>query len=156
MPSRRSIIAAVFLAVSLCAGLCGPARGAEGAEFTLESADGERVSLRQAAAGKPVLLVFWATWCPHCNEAVPEINGIQSRLSDRLRILAIDFMESRGKVKAFMKAKRVTYPVLLDSDGKVARQYNVLGIPTYILLDKDGRVVYSGNDLPGSLDKHLN
>jgi thiol-disulfide isomerase/thioredoxin len=155
MRSFKAILAAVLLSASLCGALRGAAWGAESAEFTLESVGGEHVSLRQAAAGKPVLLVFWATWCPHCNEAVPEINGIQSRLSGRLRILAIDFMESRGKVKAFMKAKDVSYPVLLDSNGKVARQYNVLGIPTYILLDKEGRVVYSGNDLPGSLEKYL-
>jgi peroxiredoxin len=155
MRSGKVLLASVFLAASLGAALCGPARGFDVAEFTLESTGGEHVSLRKAAAGKPVLLVFWATWCPHCNEAVPEINGVQSRLSDRLRILAIDFMESRGKVKAFMKAKNVTYPVLLDSHGKVARQYNVLGIPTYILLDKEGRVVYSGNDLPPSLETFL-
>lgn len=155
MRSGKAILASVFLAASLCTALCVPARGVAGAEFTLESIGGERVSLRQAAAGKPVLLVFWATWCPHCNEAVPEINRIHSRLSDRLRILAIDFMESGGKVKAFMKAKNITYPVLLDSQGKVARQYNVLGIPTYILLDKEGRVVYSGNDLPPSIETFL-
>ena len=155
MRSGKAFLASVLLSAALCAGICGAAWSFESAEFTLESVGGERVSLRQASAGKPVLLVFWATWCPHCNEAVPEINGIQSRLSGRLRILAIDFMESRGKVKAFMKAKSVAYPVLLDSNGKVARQYNVLGIPTYVLLDKEGRVVYSGNDLPGSLDNYL-
>jgi thiol-disulfide isomerase/thioredoxin len=155
MRSGKSFLASALLSAALCAGIFSAAWGFEGAEFTLESVGGERVSLRQAAAGKPVLLVFWATWCPHCNEAVPEINGIQSRLSDRLRILAIDFMESRGKVKAFMKAKSVAYTVLLDSNGKVARQYKVLGIPTYVLLDKEGRVVYSGNDLPGSLEKYL-
>jgi thiol-disulfide isomerase/thioredoxin len=68
------------------------------------------VSLGQFAGKKPVLLVFWATWCPHCNEAVPAINEMRSRMSDRLQILAIDFMESGEKVKSFMKRKNVTYP----------------------------------------------
>ena len=149
------ILATTLLAASLSAGICPPARGAEGTEFALESAGGQRVSLRQAASGKPVLLVFWATWCTHCVEAVPEINGIHSRLADRLRVLGIDFMESRAKVNAFIKSKGVSYPVLLDSNGKVARQFNVLGIPTYVLLDKAGRVVYSGNTLPGSLENYL-
>ncbi len=132
-----------------------PMHGAETMDFTLESVGGERVSLRDAAGGKPVLLVFWATWCPHCNGAVPEINRIQARLSNRLRILAIDYMEPRRKVKAFVESKNVTYPVLLDSDGRVARKYRVLGIPTYILIDRNGRVAYSDNALPPSIDSYL-
>lgn len=111
--------------------------------------------LRRFAGTKPVLLVFWATWCPYCNAAVPAINEIQARFSGRLQVLAIDFMESREKVKAFMKAKNVTYLVLFDSDGEVARQYRVVGIPTYILLDKRGRIVYFDNALPPSLEKYL-
>jgi peroxiredoxin len=154
-PTVKAMLAAVFFAALAVAAVCGAGRGAQSPEFTLESAGGERVSLREAAAGKPVLLVFWATWCPHCNEAVPEINGVRSRLSDRLQVLAINYMEKRGKVKAFMKAKGIAYRVLLDSEGKVAGQYNVVGIPTYIVLDRGGKVVYSGNDLPGSIEKYL-
>jgi thiol-disulfide isomerase/thioredoxin len=154
MRSRKTVLAAVLLA-SLWAAFSGTEAVAEGMEFTLESAGGERVALRRFAGTTPVLLVFWATWCPHCNAAVPAINGIQARFSGRLQILAIDFMEGRETVKAFMKAKGVTYLVLFDSDGKVARQYRVAGIPTYILLDKGGRIVYFDNALPPSLEKYL-
>jgi len=149
-----TILAAVFLA-SLWISSSGAAGGAEGTEFTLESAGGERVSIRRFVGTKPVLIVFWATWCPHCNAAVPAINEIQSRLSGRLQILAIDFMESREKVMAFMKTKGVTYPVLYDSEGTVARNYRVVGIPTYVLLDKEGRVIYFDNALPSSIEKYL-
>jgi thiol-disulfide isomerase/thioredoxin len=154
MRSRKTILAAVLLA-SLWTSFSGAAGGAEGTGFTLESAGGERVSLRRFVGTKPVLLVFWATWCPHCNAAVPAINDIQSRLSGRLQILAIDYMESREQVKAFMKTKGVTYPVLYDSDGTVARSYRIAGIPTYVLLDKEGKVVYFDNILPSSVEKYL-
>jgi peroxiredoxin len=154
MRSRRTILAAVLL-VTLWTALSGAAGGPEGAGFTLESASGERVSLTRFLGTTPVLLVFWATWCPHCNAAVPAINGIQSRLSGRLTILAIDFMESREKVEAFMKEKNVAYPVLFDRDGKVARKYGVVGIPTYVVLDRQGKVVYFDNALPPSLEKYL-
>jgi peroxiredoxin len=72
-----------------------------------------------------------------------------------VQILAIDYMESREKVKAFMKAKKIAYPVLLDSDGKAARTFRVAGIPTYILLDREGRVVYFDNELPPSIENFL-
>jgi thiol-disulfide isomerase/thioredoxin len=155
MRRKVALFTAVLFTASLWLAFEGRSQGGGNADFTLESPLGKSVSLGEFAGRKPVLLVFWATWCPHCNEAVPAINEIQSRLSDRLQILAIDFMESGEKVKAFMKAKSVSYPVLLDRNGKVARQYRVLGIPTYVVLDKKGEIVYSGNDLPPSLEKYL-
>lgn len=155
MRRKVTFFTAILFAASLWIAFEARPQGGGDADFTLESPAGRSVSLGQFAGQKPVLLVFWATWCPHCNEAVPAINEIQSRLSDRLQILALDFMESGEKVKAFMKAKNVSYPVLLDRNGKVARQYRVLGIPTYVVLDKKGVIVYSGNDLPPSLEKYL-
>lgn len=154
MRPGRGLRAAVCAAM-LCAAFAVPAIGSEAADFTLESATGERVSLGRFAGEKAVLLVFWATWCPHCNAAVPAINEIQSRMRDRLEVLAIDFLESRQKVQSFMKAKNVAYTVLLDRDGAVARKYRVVGIPTYVVVDRNGRIVYSDNDLPGSIEKYL-
>ena len=155
MRRKVALFTAILFAASIWLAIEGRSQGGGNADFTLESPLGASVSLGEFAGRKPVLLVFWATWCPHCNEAVPAINEIQSRLSGRLQILAIDFMESGEKVKAFMKAKNVSYPVLLDRNGKVARQYRVLGIPTYVVLDKKGEIVYSGNELPPSLEKYL-
>jgi peroxiredoxin len=155
MRRKGTFFTAILFIASLWIAFEGRSLAGGEADFTLESPAGKSVSLGEFSGRKPVLLVFWATWCPHCNEAVPEINEIQSRMSDRLQILAIDFMESGEKVKAFMKAKNVSYPVLLDRNGKVARQYRVLGIPTYVVLDKNGQIVYSGNDLPPSLEKYL-
>lgn len=155
MRRKATFLTAVLLIASMWIAFEGRSQGGGETDFTLESPAGTRVTLGQFAGRTPVLLVFWATWCPHCNEAVPAINEIQSKLSGRLQVLAIDFMESGEKVKAFMKAKNVSYPVLLDRNGKVARQYRVLGIPTYVVLDKNGGIVYSGNDLPPSLEKYL-
>jgi peroxiredoxin len=146
---------AAISAALLCAAFAVPAMGAEAADFTLESAAGEQVTLGRFAGEKAVLLVFWATWCPHCNAAVPAINEIQSRMRDRLQVLAIDYLESRQKVLSFMKAKNVAYTVLLDRDGTVARTYRVVGIPTYVVVDRNGRIVYSDNALPGSIEKYL-
>ena len=139
----------------LCAAVTGAANAIEKTGFTLESSGGESVSLGRFTGTHPVLLVFWATWCPHCNAAVPEINEIQARMAGRLKILALNYMENRQKVTAFMKAKSVAYPVLLDIDGKVARSYGIVGIPTYVVLDRQGKVVYFDNELPPSLEKYL-
>ncbi|MBF8258993.1 MAG: redoxin [Actinobacteria bacterium] len=146
----RKILAVTFLAALLALPPLG-AGGAEDLDFTLQSAAGGSLSLGRFRGETPVLLAFWATWCPQCNAEVPAIKDVQSRMSGRLQILAIDFMENREKVQAFIKARNITYPVLLDINGKVARKFRVVGIPTYVLIDKGGEIVYSGNALPSSL-----
>lgn len=119
-------------------------------DFTLPDMEGNPVSLDRFVGKKPVFLLFWATWCPHCNEAVPEINRIhaESGRGDRLQILALDYKEPHEKVAAFIRRKDVEYPVLLDRKGAVTRSYRVLGIPTYILIDTAGRIVYRGHEPP--------
>ena len=125
-------------------------------DFTLPEAGGGQVSLFQFIGKKPVLLIFWATWCPHCNESVPAINRMHSKspTRDTLAILALDYMESREKVRAFIERKKVAFPVLLDGSGSVARKYGVVGIPTYILIGRDGKVAYRGHEIP-EIARHL-
>ncbi len=134
----------------------GTAGGADWIDFTLPDASGKDVSLGRFIGKGPVLLAFWATWCPHCNESVPEINRMHGEAEryGGLRILALDFMESREKVTAFVSSKKVLYTVLLDRSGRVARKYKVVGIPTYILIDRNGKVAYRGHELPDP-ERHL-
>ncbi len=133
-----------------------PPAGASGAgtiaDFTLPDTAGRPVSLGRFAGDAPVLLVFFATWCPFCNAAVPEINALRAGAADNaLRILAVDYRETGETVEAFVRAKDVRYAVVLDADGTVARRYGVVGIPTYVLADRRGTVVYRGNVLPDDI-----
>ncbi|MGB3400718.1 MAG: TlpA disulfide reductase family protein, partial [Candidatus Deferrimicrobiaceae bacterium] len=116
----------------------------EWVDFSLTDTGGKTVSLGQFIGQKPVLLYFWATWCPHCKESVPDINRMHREPAENgnVQILALDFMESPAKVNSFLSARKVAFPVLLDRKGTVARMYRVVGIPTYILIDRNGKVVY--------------
>jgi peroxiredoxin len=128
----------------------------EWVDFTLPEPGGGQVSLGQFIGKKPVLLVFWATWCPRCKEEVPVINKMHREppTGGKVQILALDFMESEKKVNAFIAKKKVAYPVLLDRRGRVARKYKVVGIPTYILFDRDGKMLVRDHDLP-DIGKYL-
>jgi peroxiredoxin len=119
-------------------------------DFTLPDQNGKPVSLHRFIGEKPVLLAFWATWCPHCVESVPGINRMHADLSPggKLQILALNYMESEKKVAAFIAAKKISYTVLLDRRGTVARKFHVVGIPTYILIDRSGNVVFRGYEIP--------
>jgi len=169
MPHRYAIAALLFL---LCgASLAGPERLLSGggeaaatpgagsdrpADFTLPDLDGRPVALGPFLWKKPVFLVFWATWCPECEAAIPEINAMTTGpLAEKLQILGLDFRESREKVALAVKSRGIRYPVLLDGRGQVARAYGVVGIPTYVLIDRRGIVAYREHVLPGDIARYL-
>lgn len=107
-------------------------------EFQLQNFAGETVSLSDFR-GQPVLINFWATWCPSCRAEMPYLQQIYEEWSDRgLILLAIDIGESRETVAEFMQENNLTLPVLFDSDSKVTENYNIIAIPTTYFIDKDG------------------
>ena len=126
------------------------------ADFTLQALEGPPVSLSQFLGKKPVLLVFWATWCPECIAAFPKINALHGGpAGEKMQILAINFRETREKVATAVKSRDIRYPVLLDERGRVVRAFGVVGIPTYVLIGRDGTAVYRENVLPGDISRYL-
>jgi len=163
----RHRYAVAALLVLLCgAALAGPERPLSGAgaaaapgegsdlpaDFTLPDLEGRAVTLGPFLGKTPVLLVFWATWCPECKAAIPEINAMATGpLAEKLRIFGLDFRESREKVALAVKSRGIRYPVLLDERGQAARAYGVVGIPTYVLIGRDGKVAYREHVLPADI-----
>jgi peroxiredoxin len=129
---------------------------ARAADFSLRGLDGEAVSLEQFRGKKPVLLVFWATWCPECKAAIPKINALHGAPEgERLEILALDYRETREKVAAAVQSRDIRYRVLLDDRGEAARAFGVVGIPTYILVGRDGNILYRENVLSREILRYL-
>lgn len=108
-------------------------------DFALKTWDGKSVALSNYR-GKVVLINFWATWCPPCRSEMPEIQSAAQANPDKLVVLAIDYMETPDLVKPFVEELGLQFPILLDSDGAVARQYNVQGLPTSFFIDPTGIV----------------
>src|SRR5262249_17234219 len=92
--------------------------------FSLKSTQGKPVAVA-VQGGRPVLLYFWATWGPHCSRELPStIEQLYRDLSLRgLSVLAVNIQESRSTVASWVKEKKVTFPILLDADGKVTGRY---------------------------------
>ncbi len=118
----------------------GPEVGKLAPDFQLENLEGQPISLSDLR-GKPVLLNFWATWCPPCRAEMPYLQQLYEEWSDKgLEVLAIDIGESPSKVKEFLQSQGLSLPVLLDAKENVAREYNITGIPTTFFIDKDGTI----------------
>lgn len=116
----------------------GPQKGKLAPEFTLPSIDGQEISLSDLR-GKPILLNFWATWCPPCRAELPHLISAYKGYADQdLVVLAVDVGEDPSQVKGFVLTQRVSLPVLLDSTREIAHAYQVRAFPTNFLIDRQG------------------
>lgn len=105
-------------------------------DFELAALDGGRVRLSDFR-GQPVLLTFSASWCPDCNAEAPMLQALHERGSN-LAILMVDMQEEQDAVWEFADEYGFTFPIGLDYDGDVAKDYQVWAIPTNLLIDEEG------------------
>jgi thiol-disulfide isomerase/thioredoxin len=110
-------------------------------DFELALLSGGRTSLGEHQ-GKVVFLNFWATWCPPCREEMPSMQALYDELADDgLEILAVNVLESEETAAAFIEEQGFTYPVLMDTNGRVMMRYGVRAYPTTYLIDREGYVI---------------
>jgi peroxiredoxin len=142
-----SILAMILIGSMIntgCSEDLGTARGPEignlAPDFQLNNLDRQPVSLSDFH-GKPVLINFWATWCPPCCSEMPFIQDTftdKKWVDEGLVVLAIDIGESPSTVREFVKNYGLTFPVLLDVTRDVSLEYYVRGIPTTFFVDREG------------------
>jgi thiol-disulfide isomerase/thioredoxin len=107
--------------------------------FKLVSVDGKEYSLSDFR-GKKVVLNFFATWCPPCRAEIPDFERFYRENKDVV-LIGINIQEDKTTVEEFLSSMGVTYPVLLDRDGKISAQFGIEGIPTTFLIDEKGKVI---------------
>jgi peroxiredoxin len=92
--------------------------------------------------GKPALVDFFASWCDPCAEEAPTLRKLSAALGDRATVVAVDWDDTGGAARAFVRKHGWTFPVLADPSGSVGESYGVeIGLPTSFVLDPRGRIV---------------
>ena len=115
-----------------------PRNGFLAPDFTLTTLEGTRVRLSDLR-GKPVLINFWASWCGPCRAEMPHIQAaFEAHTDDGLIVLGVDQLESPPLVARFVNDFGLTFPIPLDSDGKVSTAYQARALPTSFFVDRDG------------------
>ncbi len=116
-----------------------PEVGAFAPDFSLTSLDGEQVRLSDYR-GKPVILNFWATWCPPCRAEMPALEEIWQQYGEGgVVVLGVDQGESPQLVTQFAREEiPVTFPILLDIDQSIGDGYWVRSLPSTFFIDTDG------------------
>ena len=110
--------------------------------FTLDDLNGGSIAFPSDLAGQVVAIRFWADWCPFCKGEMHDLEPVYRAYEDKgLRIFAVNVRQDRETAAAFVEPLGISYEVLLDRDGSVARAYGVTGLPTTFIVDRRGRLV---------------
>jgi len=142
----RCRLAATFLFATLLLSSCGdpapqPKNGESTPAFELSTLDDSSLAFPADLRGHVVALRFWADWCPFCESEMRDVEPIYRTYKDRgLRVLAINVRQDRETAASFIEHLGISYKVLLDEDGAVARTYGVIALPTTFFLDREGRL----------------
>jgi thiol-disulfide isomerase/thioredoxin len=98
-------------------------------------------------SGRPVLVEFWATWCPPCRKSIPHLNRIYEKYkSQGLEIVGITD-EDEATVKKFQQQVPMEYNVAINTPQSVYQQFGIEGIPTAFLVNKGGKIVWTGHPM---------
>ena len=108
--------------------------------------DGKEFDLAQYAGKTPVLMEFWATWCPNCKELEPTIKAMAAKYGDKVKFVgvAVSVNQSPEKVKAFLAKHGLPGDQYFDTKGNATGAYDVPATSYVVLLDRSGKVVYTG------------
>jgi cytochrome c biogenesis protein CcmG/thiol:disulfide interchange protein DsbE len=141
-PAARRWAFGAWAALAVSA-LAAQAPGDTAPDFRLKTLAGDSVRLADLR-GHPVVVNFWATWCPPCRYEIPLLaDAYQAHAADSLIVLGVNGRDqelSTRAVQKFVADLQVPFPVLLDEKGRVRRRYRLRGLPTTVFVGPDGRV----------------
>jgi len=94
--------------------------------------------------GKPIVINFWATWCPPCRKEMPSMNRAWKQLKDEgIQMLAINVGEDESSVHVFENEYPIDFPILLDPLSESLQSWRIKGLPTTYIISPKGVVAYS-------------
>lgn len=124
----------------LTAGCDGEPAAPTVAPFGVLTADGGRVELPAAGAGRPTAVVFWTSWCAPCRQELAQVQTLADQGGGALAVFAVNVGEDRAVAAAALAAAGVRFPLLRDPDGESARALGVVSYPHLLLFGRDGRL----------------
>lgn len=131
--------------------------GATPPAVTLENLNGDTVSLSRWVGKKPVIVEFWATWCPVCAELLPRMESAQKKYGDRAEflVIAVAVNQSKNTIRRHLQRHPMPFTFLWDGSGAAVRAFQAPATSYVAVLDAQGKVVYTGigadQDIEGAL-----
>jgi peroxiredoxin len=129
-------------------------------DFLLEGLNASELRLSDLQ-GTPVVVNFWASWCPPCREELPVLAEAYGRRQQDFTVIAVNLQEADSQVRSFVDDYGLTFPVVIDRDSEVAEAWDIngpiSGLPTSYFIDEHGVVsdVFYGPLTERDLDERL-
>lgn len=131
-----AVAAAAMLPVSAKA-----VKGETAPDFTGTALDGRKVTLSQFRGKNPVLLSFYADFCPPCRKDFEHLKGLDEKLGAKgLKIVSVSMDDDRAAAENIPKATGVRFPVIFDPGSSIGRKYGVQALPHTVIVDRAGKV----------------
>ena len=106
-----------------------------------EVADLSGKPFKVESKGQPMVINFWATWCPPCVGEMPELQKFSEK-NPQVDLRLVSIQEDSETVVDFLKEQKLKLKPILDSSGKVAQQYRISAIPTTLVVNAQGVIIY--------------
>ncbi len=112
----------------------------------VETLDGKAADLAKYIGKTPVLIEFWATWCPNCKALEPSLHAAAQKYGDRVKFVgvAVSVNQSPALVKRYVAKHAMPWDQLYDRRGNATGAYDVPATSYIVVLDRSGKVVYTG------------
>lgn len=159
--STLTALATALAAVPAVAQDLGIEVGQTAPAVTVQSLDGKSVNLGSYIGKTPMLIEFWATWCPNCKELMPTLLDVEKKYNKQVKFVAIAVAinQSPEKVRRFLAAHPLPHDTYYDVEGGAAGAFDAPATSYVVVLDKNGKVVYTGlggkQDLEAAVRKAL-
>jgi thiol-disulfide isomerase/thioredoxin len=111
--------------------------------YTAKYLDGKPLNLA-SEKGNVIFLNVWATWCGPCRFETPELQALQNQYAAKgLKVIGVSVDEGEtAAVKTFVTEQKITYPIAVDPEGRIANLLQTTVLPTSLLLDRNGKIVW--------------
>lgn len=116
-----------------------PRIGETAPDFTVT--DSQRSVTLSQLRGKPVILNFWATWCPPCVEEMPSLVELHKKLGDKVTVLAVAEDADQNAVNQFVRDHNVDLLTVRDPRQTANELYGTFKFPETYVIDRDGKIV---------------
>ena len=125
--------------------------------FSVQDIYGENIALVNQLEDKPVMLYFWATWCPFCKKETPRLVEFYNKFAEKINVIGVnvDVNNSVEKINDYINEFGVRFPIIYDIDHLITPAYRVDGTPVFVVISQSQHILYRGHRFPAGIEQAL-